>query len=268
MAALGRAKRRPGKYRQAQVDGGGVERVDRRIQVQRKGLGGVQRASHTNLVLCKVGVDLPRARGICVGQRVARNRLATKPHVVQPAGLRTQVDFDVAQGFPVSQLREGHGKELVQTREVFDLVFAAMIGHAAAKRAQWQIEHKLREHELALVHGGFGRKSAKNPKSDFRRSNRDQTQALNYSSKSLPYDVLPCERWDTTDWRYIPSRPRCVYPVSCTHLPAGNTSPQKGKYENKYHGGKYSFNAPAVENQQAEPCRTLRLQNQSGYQIT
>ncbi len=27
---------------------------------------------------------------------------------------------------------------------------------------------------IALVHGGFGRKSAKNPKSEFRRSNRDQ----------------------------------------------------------------------------------------------
>jgi hypothetical protein len=41
---------------------------------------------------------------------------------------------------------------------------------------QRQIEHELRKYERALVHGGFGRKSAKNPKSDFRRSNRDQTE--------------------------------------------------------------------------------------------
>ena len=112
--------------------------------------------------------------------------------------LRTQVDFDVAQRPPTGQLGEGHGKERVQTGEVFDLVFAIVIGHAPTKRAQWQTEHELRKYELALVHGGFGRKSAKNPKSDFRRSNRDQIPTLNSSSKSLTYDVLMCKRWDTT----------------------------------------------------------------------
>jgi hypothetical protein len=64
-----------------------------------------------------------------------------------------------------------------------------VICNAAAKRTQRQIEHELRKYELALVHGGFGRKSAKNPKSDFRRSNRDQTETPNSSSKSLTYDV-------------------------------------------------------------------------------
>jgi hypothetical protein len=195
---LGGAKRCPGKHRQTQVDGGGVERVDRRGEVQGEGLAGIQRPRHTNQVLGKVGVDLPRTRGICIGQRVARNRLAAKPHVVQPPGLCTQVDFDVAQGLPIRQLSKGHGKELIQTGEVLDLVFAFVIGDTAAKRAQWQVEHELRKYELALVHGGFGRKSAKNRQSDFRRSNRDQTQALNSSSKSLTYDVLMCKRWDTT----------------------------------------------------------------------
>jgi hypothetical protein len=65
-----------------------------------------------------------------------------------------------------------------------------VVGHTASERAQRQVEHELRKYELALVHGGFGRKSAKNPKSDFRRSNRDQTQAPNSTSKSLTYDVL------------------------------------------------------------------------------
>jgi hypothetical protein len=187
---FGRAKRRPGEHRQTQVDGGRVERVDRRIEIECEGLGGIQRTRYANRVLSKVGVDLPRARGVCVGQRVARNRLAAKPHVVQPPCLRTQIDFDVAQGLPVGQLSEGDGKELVQTGEVLDLVFAFVIGHTASKRAQWQIEHELRKYELALVHDGFGRNSAKNHKSDFRRSNRDQTQTLNSASKSLTYDVL------------------------------------------------------------------------------
>ena len=196
---LGRAKRSPRKHRQTQIDGAGVERINRRVERQAKGLRGVQRACKGNQVLSKVGVDLPWARGVRIGQRVARNRLAAKPHVVQPPGLSAQVDFDVAQGLAVGQLGEGHGEELVQAGEVLDLVLAPVVGDTTAKRAQREIEHELRKYELALVHDGFGRKSAKNRKSRFRRSNRDQTETPNSTSKSLTYDVLMCKRWDTTD---------------------------------------------------------------------
>ena len=186
---LGRAKRCPGKHRQTQVYGAGVERVNRRVEFHAKGLLRIQRPRHADQVLCEVGIDLPRACGVRIGQRVARNRLATKSHVIQPPSLRSQIDFDVAKGLAVGQLSEGHGEELVQAREVFDLVFASVICHTAAKRTQRQIEHELRKNELALVHGGFGRKSAKNPKSGFRRSNRDQTETPNSSSESLTYDA-------------------------------------------------------------------------------
>ena len=60
--------------------------------------------------------------------------LAAKSHVIQPSSLRTQIDFDFAQGLAVCQLRECHGEELFQIREVFDLVLCQV----AAKRAQWQ----------------------------------------------------------------------------------------------------------------------------------
>jgi hypothetical protein len=109
--------------------------------------------------------------------------------VVQPARLRTQIDFDVAKGLSVGQLGKGHGEELIQAREVFDLVLSVVIGHTAAKRTQWQVEHELRKYELALVHGNFCGFPPKNPKSDFRRSNRDQTQMPNSASKSLTYDA-------------------------------------------------------------------------------
>src|SRR5665647_1028114 len=195
---LGRAKRCPGKHRQAQVDGAGVERVDRSVEFQSKRLLGVQGSGQANQVLGEVRIDLPRACCIRIGQRIARNSLTTKPHVIKPSGLGAQVDLDVAQGLAVGQLGECHGEELVQTREVLDLVFAPMVGHAASKHAQWQIEHELRKYKLALVHGGFGRKPAKNHKFDVRRSNRDQTETPNSTSKSLTYDVLMCKRWDTT----------------------------------------------------------------------
>ena len=108
--------------------------------------------------------------------------------------LRTQVDFDIdfdsAQGFAVGQLRKRHGKELIQTGEVFDLVISLMRGHAAGKGSQRQMLHELREYELALVHGGLERKSAQNPKSGLRRSNRNQTEKVNSPSNSLTYGGL------------------------------------------------------------------------------
>jgi hypothetical protein len=61
-----------------------------------------------------------------------------------------QVDFDIALGLPVSQLRKGHGKELVQAREVFDLVVAAMLGHATSKGGHGQMGHELRKKRACL----------------------------------------------------------------------------------------------------------------------
>jgi hypothetical protein len=74
-----------------------------------------------------------------------------------------------------------------------------MIGYAAAKGTQGQMCHELRKHELALVHGGWGRWSAQNPESDIRCSNRDQTEVRYLTSKSFTYGVLIGKRWDTTD---------------------------------------------------------------------
>ena len=142
---LGRAKRSLGKHRQTQIDGAGVERVARRIELQSERLRGVQGTSQANQVRGEVGIHLPRACGVRIGQRVARNRLTAKPQVVQPSCLGAQVDLDVAQGFAIGQLRK---------------------------------------YELALVHDGFGRKPAKNPQSAFRRSNRDQNETLNLASNS------------------------------------------------------------------------------------
>jgi hypothetical protein len=68
-------------------------------------------------------------------------------------------------------------------------VFSVVIGHTPAKRTQRQVQHELRKHELALVHGDFCGFPPKNPKSELRRSNRDQTETPNFASKSLTYDT-------------------------------------------------------------------------------
>ena len=141
-------------------------------------------------MLGQVCIDLPRPSSVRIGQGIARDRGTTKSHVIQALGLRTKVNFDVAQRLPISKLRERHGQKLVQAREVLDFVFATMGRHTSPKRAQRQMRHDLRKNELALMHGEPLREYAKGLKSAARRSNRDQTDAPKSAGKSLTYDVL------------------------------------------------------------------------------
>ena len=73
-----------------------------------------------------------------------------------------------------------------------------MICHTAAKHVQWKVKHELGKNELGMVHGDFCGSPPKNPKSGFRRSNQDQTETLNLFTKSLTYNVLMGQRWETT----------------------------------------------------------------------
>ncbi len=173
---LGATKRRPRMDRQAKIDGGGIEGIHRCIQVHAQRFVGIQRARHRNQMLREVGVDLPRSCGVRIGQGIARDSSAAKSHVIEPMRLRSQIDFDVAQRFAIGQLRKRHGEELIQTRKIFDLVFAAMGCNATAKSAQRHEDHELRKNEFALMHRRLWRITAKVAKFAPQRSNRDQTK--------------------------------------------------------------------------------------------
>ena len=61
------------------LDGAGVESVNRSIEFQSKWFFGIQGACHANQVLGEVGVDLPRACGVRIGQRVAKSSGSETP---------------------------------------------------------------------------------------------------------------------------------------------------------------------------------------------
>lgn len=187
---LVRAKRCPRINRQAQVYRRGIEGVDGGIQVDRQRVLGIQRARHGDQVLREVGVDLPRSSCIGIGQGVARNGLAAQTLVIQPLGLSTQIDLDVAQRLAVGQLSKGHGQGLIHAGEVVDLVIATVSSHASTKSAQWQKRHELKENKLAVVHESPLRTDAKDHKSWNRSSNRDQTEIPKNQGKSLTYEAI------------------------------------------------------------------------------
>ena len=151
---------------------------------------GVERASDTNQVPRQSGVDVPRACHFRVGQRVARNRLAAKTHVIQALRLGAQIDLDIAQRLSVGQLCEGHREELIQASEVLDFEIFVVTRDTAAKSTHGQMSHKLSEHELALMHGGLRRENAKNRESENSTFKSRPDEMLKPASKSLTYDVL------------------------------------------------------------------------------
>ena len=185
---LGFAKRSPRVQRQTQIDRGCIQRVDHSVQVHAKGVVRIQRASHANQGLAQIGVELPRARGVCIGKGVSGDSRATKTHVVQASSLGAKVDLNVAQALAVRELGEGHCKELIQAFEVFDLVVSRPSLDAAGEGGQWQVRHELRKNEFALMHELPRRsKAAKRDSSQVRCSNRHQTKSSIYANNSLTY---------------------------------------------------------------------------------
>jgi len=82
--SLALTKLRPRKQRQAQIDGGGVQRIQTLMQIDAHQITGVQRTGGRNQPLREIGEDTPVVRFVRVGQSRARH-FAAEPHVIQLA---------------------------------------------------------------------------------------------------------------------------------------------------------------------------------------
>ena len=132
----------PGEQRQAEIDGGRVQRIQALIQVYADGIGRVQRSSDADQDLRELGIDSPVMRVIGVGERGPRHA-AMKTHVVKLAAQRPQTRFYVAQAFPVSQLRERHRQILVPAGEASRPGIPAVASYTTAELAIWEETHQL-----------------------------------------------------------------------------------------------------------------------------
>ncbi len=86
------AKLGPGKKRQAQIDGGGIERVNSLGQLDAEAVVRVEHAGAGNQHLREVGVDAPIAHRVCMGQGIARD-LAANAEMVKLGVLRAQASL-------------------------------------------------------------------------------------------------------------------------------------------------------------------------------
>src|SRR3974377_654801 len=145
------AKASPGKQRQAQIDGGGIQGVDGLLQLDAERIVDVQMAGGANQSLSEVGIDAPVALLVGGGQSAPR-RPTVKAHVVKLARHRAQTGFDIAKTFAVGQLSEGHAQELIPTGEAFDVVVAVIAIHANLKLVARDIVHELSQNGSCRVH--------------------------------------------------------------------------------------------------------------------
>ena len=174
---LGGAKQRPGKERQAQVDGRRIQRVRRVRQLEAKAVAEVERARLHAQALGKFGMDTPIPRLGGIGQRRTRD-LLPKAHVVELGGLRRQTRLDVAQTLAIGQLRKGHHAELLGAGHGLHVAIALPAIDNAMEGLPGQEVHELSEQRLANVHGGLREKNRKPARTAVRRSNRRHPSSL------------------------------------------------------------------------------------------
>jgi len=102
----------PGEEIETEIDGGGVESVNRLLQFETEGVIRIDASGLVDESLCKVGVDAPIAVFVGISQSAPRDP-TPKTHVIELARNHTKTRFDVPQTLAICQLSEGHGKELV-----------------------------------------------------------------------------------------------------------------------------------------------------------
>ena len=112
-------ERGPRKEREAEVNGGGVQRIGGGLEFKTERFIGVKRGGLLDEDLGEIGKDAPVAIFVGIGQRAAGGGLADAG-VIEFRAEGRQAGFDVAQTFAPSQLGERQHEELFVSGEFAD----------------------------------------------------------------------------------------------------------------------------------------------------
>src|SRR5919108_3015774 len=145
------AKLRPRKKREAEVDGGGIQRVDRLIEFESEGLLSVEVSRSLDKHMGKIGIDSPVANLIGIGQSVPRN-LTANAHMVELGWRRSQTRLDISEALSKRQLGKGQGEKLIPARKALDFVIALVTLYTAAKFVRGNKVHQLSKDCFAAIH--------------------------------------------------------------------------------------------------------------------
>ena len=144
-------KRGPRKEGEAQVNGGGVQGIGRRLEFKAKGFIGVERGGLLDEHLGEVREDAPVPLFVGCRQRVAGGGVADAG-VIELGAEGRQTGFDVAQTFAPSQLGEGQHEELFVGGQLADTEVAVVTGDTLVEFVFGQVVDELGEDGATFVH--------------------------------------------------------------------------------------------------------------------
>src|SRR5665213_1114849 len=150
---IGPAEARPGKQVQAQVNGDGIQRINRLVEFRSNRVAGVKGAGAADEQLSQIMVDAPVTLAVGVGQDAAGN-LAMNAQVIELLVARAQTGFHIAETFPKGELAKSHAKKLVPAGEGFHFVVSAVASHTAVKLLRMNQVGELGENKLSGIHPG------------------------------------------------------------------------------------------------------------------
>ena len=113
----------PGEKGQTEVDGRRIQRINRLIQFDTEGIGGVKFSGFLDEDLSEVGINPPVPGLIGMGKCIAGN-LSPDAQVIKSRLGGPQADLDISQAFAISKLGECHAEVLVPARKADHLVIA------------------------------------------------------------------------------------------------------------------------------------------------
>ena len=145
------AERGPRKQREAQVNGGGVQRIGGGLEFNAERFIGVERGGLLDEDVGEVGEDAPVALFVGVGQRAAGGGLADAG-VIELGAEGRQTGFDVAQTFAPGQLGEGQHEELFVGGQFADAEVAVVTGDTLVELVFGQEVEELGEDGATFVH--------------------------------------------------------------------------------------------------------------------
>ena len=102
--------------------------------------------------MSEVGIDPPVSILVGLCER-ASGHVAPESGMIKFGLHGTQAGFDIAKTLSVSQLRECHTQELIETRETSHSVVAAIMSDAFVELVLWKEVYQLRENDSFDVHG-------------------------------------------------------------------------------------------------------------------
>ena len=149
--ALVTTKLRPGKHRQTQIDGRGIQRIQGLVQLHTQRFVAIQPARLGDERPREIGEDAPVAGFVGVRQRVARNT-AAKAHMIKLARCERRHTFRYRASFAPAWLRKGQTQELIPAGKALHFVIAPVTFHTATEFGPGKKIHHLSKNCSATVH--------------------------------------------------------------------------------------------------------------------